>query len=92
MHANNLNLPGFDAGMDAYDRGDLGGALAIWRPLAEQGDLNAQCWLAYMYDNGKGVTRNFKEAIRWYRMAAEQSDAWAQYGLGNMYDKGKGVE
>ena len=28
-----------------------------------------------MYDNGKGVPQDYKEAVKWYRLAAEQGDA-----------------
>ena len=44
-----------------------------------------------MYDLGKGVPQNYKEAAKWYRLAAEQGDAKAQYNLGVMYHKGQGV-
>jgi uncharacterized protein len=32
----------FDEGVTAYWRGDYAGAIAQWRPLAEQGDGDAQ--------------------------------------------------
>ena len=44
-----------------------------------------------MYRNGKGVTQDNKEAVKWYRLAAEQGHVDAQYNLGWMYDKGRGV-
>jgi TPR repeat protein len=44
-----------------------------------------------MYNNGEGVTQDYKEAEKWYRLAAEQGDPEAQYNLGVMYDTGKGV-
>ena len=44
-----------------------------------------------MYQKGQGVTRDQKEAVRWYRKAAEQGDAYAQYWLGEMYRDGEGV-
>ena len=44
-----------------------------------------------MYDNGRGVLQNHKEAVKWYRKAADQGIANAQSNLGLMYDKGKGV-
>ncbi len=37
----------------AYLRGDYATALALWRPLAEQGDFEAQTWLGRMYDYGR---------------------------------------
>lgn len=61
------------------------------RQLAEQGDVEAQFVLGVMYENGKGVARNYAEALKWYRRAAEQGDAWAQGKMGLMYARGRGV-
>jgi len=58
---------------------------------AEQGDVKAQYNLAFMYYKGKGVTQDYKQAVKWYRKAAEQGYASAQFNLAFMYDKGKGV-
>ncbi len=44
-----------------------------------------------MYDGGKGVVQDYKEAIKWYRTAAEQGHAKAQFKLGVMYGYGRGV-
>ena len=61
------------------------------RQLAEQGDVEAQFVLGVMYENGKGVTRDYAEAVKWYRLAAEQGDARGQTCLGVMYEFGQGV-
>ena len=58
---------------------------------AEQGDAEAQSLLGAMYNEGKGVLKNYAEAAKWFRKAAEQGNDWAQNNLGNMYDKGMGV-
>ncbi len=44
-----------------------------------------------MYDEGKGVAQDYKEAVKWYRLAAEQGDVDAQNNLGVMYVKGTGI-
>ena len=51
----------------------------------------AQLHLAYFYESGTGVEKNYVEAVKWYRKAAEQGDASAQYNLGLMYLDGEGV-
>ncbi len=51
----------------------------------------AQTNLAYMYENGRGVPKDYAEAVKWYRMAAGQGHAVAQNSLGFMYDIGQGV-
>ena len=61
------------------------------KSLAKQGDANAQYILGLMYDNGKGVPQDYKEAVKWLRMSADQGYALAQCFLGLMYDEGKGV-
>jgi uncharacterized protein len=58
---------------------------------AEQGDAEAQSLLGYMYINGEGVLKDYKEAVKWIRKAAEQGYAEAQSNLGVMYANGRGV-
>jgi hypothetical protein len=82
---------GFDEGVAAYLRGDYATALRLWRPLAEQGDADAQARLGLLYDLGKGVPQDDAEAVKWYRKAADQGLAPAQFNLGLMYDNGQGV-
>jgi TPR repeat protein len=44
-----------------------------------------------MYANGKGVSKDDKQAVYWYQKAAAQENTGAQYNLGVMYTNGKGV-
>jgi TPR repeat protein len=81
----------FEDSIAAYDRGDYATAVRLLRPLAEQGNAQAQNGLGAMYYNGKGVTQDFKEAVKWYRLAAVQGYASAQLNLGAMYYEGQGV-
>lgn len=83
--------PLFDRGAAAYKRGDFETALAVFRPLAENGDAKAQSILALMYSYGEGVPVDYRESMRWYRRAAEQNSSVAQYNLGMLYLEGKGV-
>jgi TPR repeat protein len=62
-----------------------------YRIRAEQGDAKAQSGLASMCYHGKGVPRDYREALNWWRKAADHGDAKAQYGLGFMYYRGEGV-
>ncbi len=81
----------FDAGVEAYHRGDYASALREFRPLAVQGDAAAQSYLGFMYANGQGVPEDDRQAVYWYRLAAEQGNASAQNNLGVMYGTGQGV-
>jgi TPR repeat protein len=81
----------FETGMDAYQRGNYATALSEWRPLAEEGDAQAQLHLGVLYANGDGVPQNYANAHQWYEQAAAQGYAMAQYNLGLLYDNGDGV-
>ena len=82
---------GFEDGWAAYKRGDYATALREWRPLAKQGNANAQLFLGLMYRKGHGVPQDDAESVRWYRKAGEQGLASAQRNLGIMYSQGRGV-
>ena len=81
----------FEEGVAAYERGDYAEARRLMRPLAEQGDAQAQYSLGFMYQYGKGVRQDYTEAVKWFRRAAEQGNAQAQHSLGVMYGTGRGV-
>jgi TPR repeat protein len=81
----------FQAGMDANNRGDYSTALREWRPLAEQGDADAQYYLGVLYDFRKGVPQDFAMAREWYEKAAAKGHAGAQNNLGGLYEFGHGV-
>ena len=78
-------------GFAAAKRGDFATALREWKPLAKQGNADAQYNLGVMYRTGDGVSKDNKAAAKWYTRAAEQGHASAQYNLGTMYDNGQGV-
>ena len=75
----------------AYDRGDYATELRLLRPLAEQGDADAQLSLGDMYGDGNGVPQDFTQATQWYRKAAEQGNVNAQFDLGILYGGPQGA-
>jgi S1-C subfamily serine protease len=72
----------FEGGWKAYEQGDFEQAVQLWRPLAEQGHVNAQINLAVMYEHGYGVGRDLQTAATWYLAAAREGSAIGQYNLG----------
>ncbi len=84
-------LADFQAGLDAYERGDYHTAMKEWRPLANQGDASAQYHLGVLYERAQGIPRDYQEALRLHRLAAEQGHAQAQFDLGRMYADSPGV-
>jgi uncharacterized protein len=81
----------YQAGYDAYDRGDYATALREWKPLAYRGNATAQFLLGMLYDRGEGVPQDYAEAAQWYHKAAVQGNATTQFLLGDMHNKGQGV-
>ncbi len=81
----------FEFGWAAYEYGDYQEAARVWKPLAEQGDSQAQLNLGTLYDFGQGVSMDVALAVKWYRAAAIQGGQAAQFNLGMMYETGRGV-
>lgn len=59
---------------------------------AEQGNLEAQLYLASAYYEGYRVPQSFEQAAMWNHKAAEQNSMDAQFLLGVMYSEGLGVK
>ena len=71
----------------AAEQGDA----RTFRRKAEQGDAGAQFSLGVSYREGKGVPRDYAQAVAWWRKAGGQGHASAQSALGFMYANGQGV-
>ena len=91
LTANMAKADDLSDGWAAKDNGDYATVLNLWKPLAEQGNAEAQFVLGNLYDYGEGVNQDYREAVRLYRLAADQGHAKAQFNLGVMYANGEGV-
>lgn len=78
-------------GLAAYYLEDYEQALKILRPLAEDGEAEAQDLLGRMYERGHGVTQDGQRALELYRLAADQGYPAAQVNLGWLFALGEGV-
>ena len=58
---------------------------------AEQGYVEAQGKLCFMYAKGRGVEQDYAEAVRWSRLAAEQGFVEGLLLLASCYGNGEGV-
>ena len=67
------------------------GKFQEYKASAEQGDAEAQFDLGWCYDDGRGVAKDYVEAVKWYRKAAGQNFAPAQFNLGYCCANGQGV-
>lgn len=75
-----------------FDNEEYEQALALFRPLAEDGNPRAQFYLGSMYYGGRGVPQDHELEAKWIARSAEQGFPWAQNMLGRMYSSGRGVE
>jgi hypothetical protein len=80
-----------EEGIEAYHLQNYAKALALWRPLADKGDAEAQYRLGTLYAEGKGVEQSDATAMTWFLRAAEQGNSLAQYNAGASYAAGLGV-
>jgi cell division septation protein DedD len=77
-----LSAQSVRAGIDAWQRADYSGAVAIWRPLAEKGDADAEFNLGQAYRLGRGVATNLSAAKTWFERAANKGHLDAETTLG----------
>ncbi len=80
-----LNL---ESGLAAFVAEDYTKAFSLLKPMAEQGDAEAQCLIANMYHLGLGLERSVSEAISWYVRSAEQGYGLASNNLGGIFMAG----
>ena len=87
-----ISYPAFtDDADDAFAAGNFQKALEIWLPRAYEGDTEAQFRVALMFDSGKGVVQNAREAAYWFTYAAELGHTGAQYRIGVIHLSGLGA-
>jgi cell division septation protein DedD len=77
-----LSAQSVKAGIDAWQKADYAAAVAIWRPLAEQGDADAQFNLGQAYRLGRGAPIDIGAAQLWFERAAAKGHLDAQTTLG----------
>lgn len=70
------------AGITAWQNADYAAAVAIWRPLAERGDPDAQFNLGQAYRLGRGVPLDLAMAKSWFEKAADTGHIDAETTLG----------
>ena len=73
-----LSAQSVKAGIDAWQKADYAAAVAIWRPLAEQGDADAQFNLGQAYRVGRGAPIDLGASQLWFERAAAKGHLDAQ--------------
>jgi len=79
-------------GIAAYSAGDWQLAMSELEPLAVEGQAEAQFYVGFMYETGKGVPVDLEQAAQWYLAAAEQGEPKAQFNLAAAYESARGVK
>ena len=69
----------------AFNKQDYTQAFTLLKPLAEQGNPEAQCIIASMYHLGLGGEKMILEAIKWYIKSAEQGYGVASNNSAGIY-------
>jgi len=87
---NNAVASDLDDAVTAMRTGDFAEAYCIMRPLAENGDADAQYNIGWMYMNGYGLRVNDGLALEWWQKAAEQGHSDASFSIGMLYSLGDG--
>lgn len=70
------------SGITAWQKADYATAVAIWRPLAERGDADAEFNLGQAYRLGRGVPLDLSKAKSWFEKAADAGHLDAETTLG----------
>ena len=82
----------YQDGKRAYLQGDYTAALEKFEGLAESGHAESQHYLGVIYEEGRGVGKDAKAAIKWYLKAAQQGNKDARTRLERIYAKRRGTE
>ncbi|MCG8325783.1 MAG: sel1 repeat family protein [Thiotrichales bacterium] len=84
------------SGMDdpklAFAEGDFETSYQLWKPLAEEGNPEAENYLGVHYYTGLGVKRDYAKALHWYESAARKGFPSAQRHYGDMFMNGHGTQ
>tara|TARA_R110002096_G_scaffold151307_4_gene313730 strand:- start:3037 stop:3690 length:654 start_codon:yes stop_codon:yes gene_type:complete len=65
--------------------------IVLTEKKALEGDAKAQYDLGDMYEHGRGIEQDYKQAMEWYSKSAQQGYAWAHIAIAQIYYEGKGV-
>jgi len=76
--------------VEAMRTGNFAEAYCIMRPLAENGDADAQYNIGWMYLNGYGLRVNDSLALNWWEKASAQGHTDANFSIGMLYSLGEG--
>ena len=74
--------PSVKQGVELWRAGDYAGAVAMWQPFADAGDVDAMFNIGQAYKLGRAVPKDSLIARDWYRKAAAKGHLPAEANLG----------
>jgi TPR repeat protein len=78
-------MSNLEKGLQAFTNQNYNETLALLKPLADQGNAEAQCIIGNLYHLGLGVEQDIKQAIKWYQESAQQGYIIAFNNLETIY-------
>lgn len=79
------------SGIDAYKQKRYEESFRILKPLAKEGNSEAQNYVGLMYANGRGVEQSDRKAAIAFRKAARSGHAGAESNLNYLVANGRAV-
>jgi len=81
-----------DLAIDAYTEKKFASSIKLLEPLAQNGNPEAQWYLACSHYHGRGTNKNLEQAANWFEESAINGYVKAQNYIGQLYWEGKGVK
>ncbi|MGI0479462.1 tetratricopeptide repeat protein [Geminocystis sp. CENA526] len=78
-------MSNLEKGLLAFEEKNYQETLILLKPLAEEGNPEAQCILGNIYHLGLGVNPNTQKAVKWYKKSAKQGYLIAKNNLKTIY-------
>jgi len=87
----NISKDCYNTGKAAYDLKENNLALSSFQKSCDSGDMQGCYWLGWLYEDGRGVSVDYKKAYDLYKEAGNGGFAKGFNAIGNLYTQGRGV-
>lgn len=82
----------YEIAAENFKNKNYAAAFAIYKKLADAGNVDAQLQVGNMYFTGQGVSKDYAQAFYWFKKVADNGSKLAQKKIAIMYESGYGVE
>jgi TPR repeat protein len=70
---------------------DWATAYFVIKPLADGGNMNAEHYMGWFYEQGIQVSQSYEKAFHWWLKAAQKGVPESQSGIAQLYESGRGT-